>query len=219
VGQRGSARTSRAVTAALAAAGLALLASPAAAGSSSPTWEVPGFFDGSPVIEGAFVIPEGTIWEDDLVIHHGTLTVRGLLEGAVLQRGKGGVYVAKTGEVTGSIYETGSGGVRISGISRGVYEKGTGSVIVHSTGSVSGEIVEDGSAGNIDIRGKVSSSSTDMVGVGIQETGAGHIWLRSSTRVSGLSVLEQGAGNLYLYRGAKVDGLVTETGPGALVRP
>ena len=87
MGQRHAARTIGAAAATVAAAGLALLASPAVAVSSSPAWEVPRYFDGVPVIEGSYVIPEGTIWEDDLVIHHGTLTVRGLLEGAVLQRG------------------------------------------------------------------------------------------------------------------------------------
>jgi hypothetical protein len=193
-------RHAGAATATAAAALLLVGAAPAV----SDSW------DYAVVHEGPFVIGKDLIYQDDLIIRNGTLTVYGILEGSVRQEGKGGVYVAKGGELAGTVTESSSGGIRVSGTFWGsVQETGTGSVIVHSTGRISGDVSEGGSAGNIDIRGRVGGSAV--------ETRAGHLWVRPKATVVE-SVSEEGAGDLYLYKGASVGGDVTESGPGKLVR-
>ncbi len=172
-------------------------------------------YEGDQFFVGDMTIAAGDTVKGNVTIKNGTLLVYGIVEGDVLQKGKGDVEVLAGGLVMGSIDERGPGRVYLEfdeggTVEGSIYERGRGSVEVYTNSLVKGDIVERGS-------GDVRVANNSVVEGSIYENSGGLVLVDAfdvPSLVKG-DVYESGPGGLHIFN-STVEGSLTERGSGVV---
>ncbi len=144
-----------------------------------------------------FVIKANEHSRGDLVVKNRNVIIYGVVEGDVIQKGKGSVIVLG-GLVKGKIKEFGPGSVKVekfghkAQIEDGIYENQKGNVIIYSS-LVKGKVEESGK-GFVEVQGREA-----VVDGSVYESGPGYVCVFDYAKVYPGGIYESGDGGSFRF--------------------